>query len=162
MNTEDKTYDHIGEFQQGIAIVEKGGKYGAIMVGGKEIISPIYDELSVFDNGLATVRFNDEERTINMLGQILVKKEGDEIFLPEEYDWGYDFIGGSSVVFKNGQGYGVISCTYETILELVYSSFSKLENGSMVFYSRGLLNNSRFIHIDGGMSFPDFSGSSSI
>lgn len=151
MNTEDRTYDHIGEFHQGIAIVEKGGKYGAIMVGGKEIISPIYDELSVFDNGLATVRFNDEERTINMLGQILVKKEGDEIFLPEEYDWGYDFTNDFCVVFKKGHGYGMISYPNESILEPIYSSFLRLENGSIVFYTP--LNKSRLVYTDGEVFF---------
>lgn len=150
MNTKDKTYDHIGDFHQGIAIVKKDGKFGAIMIGGKEIIQPIYEALSDFNDGLATAMFNGEERTINMLGQILVKKEGDEIFLPEEYDWGYDFIGGSSVVFKNGQGYGMISCSYEIILELVYSSFSRLKNGAMVFYGH---YKSRFVHIDGEIHF---------
>lgn len=136
MNAEDKKYDHIGEFHQGIAIVEKQGKYGAIMIGGKEIISPIYDELSVFNNGLATAKFKGEERTINMLGQILVKKEDADVFLPEEYDWGYDFIDGLSVVYKDGSGYGIISDTFNVVLEPKHhfngEYFKIFENGCEV------------------------------
>ena len=131
MNTENK-YDHIGEFHQGVAIVEKQGKYGAVMIGGKEIISPIYDELSVFDNGLATAKFNGEERTINMLGQILVKKECDEIFLPEEYDWGFDFIGDICVVVKKDK-YGIIDHNFNVRLECEYDSFSNYHNGYAIF-----------------------------
>ena len=131
MNTEDRTYDHIGEFHQGIAIVEKGGKYGAIMIGGKEIISPIYEALSDFNNGLATAKFNGEERTINMLGQILVRKEGNEIFLPEEYDWGYNLVGKLFVVVKNCK-YGIIDEELNVVIECVYTYFGGNKNGHII------------------------------
>ena len=38
----NKVYDSVSEFKQGIAIVTKNGKFGAIMVGNKEIVKPIY------------------------------------------------------------------------------------------------------------------------
>ena len=37
MNAEDKKYDHIGEFHQGIAIVEKQGKYGDLDICNSEL-----------------------------------------------------------------------------------------------------------------------------
>lgn len=149
-NKEDKKYDEPPVYKQGIAIVRRNGKFGAIMVGGKEIVPPIYDNLSEFKDGYAVAKWNDEERVVNQSGQIRVLKGEKEIFLPEEYDWGYDFIEGASVVFKHGQGYGLISSSYETILELIFSSFSRLKSGAMVFYSH---YKSRFVHIDGEISF---------
>lgn len=38
-NIKDK-YDYIGEFHQGVAIVVKESLYGAILMGGHEIIVP--------------------------------------------------------------------------------------------------------------------------
>lgn len=49
-NIEDK-YDYIGEFHQGVAIIIKNDKYGAVMVGGKEILPPIYDNINPTTNG---------------------------------------------------------------------------------------------------------------
>ena len=42
------------------------------MVGGKEIIPPIYDALTEFEDGLAIAKYKDEERVINLSGQIQV------------------------------------------------------------------------------------------
>lgn len=90
-------YDSISDFKQGIAIVTKYGKYGAIMVGDKVIVKPVYNALSEFDNGYAKATYlldnnlGKTERTINMSGQISVKLAGNDIFLPDEYEWGFDF-----------------------------------------------------------------------
>jgi hypothetical protein len=40
-NTEDRKYDELPIYKQGIAIVKRYGKFGAVMVGGKEIVPPI-------------------------------------------------------------------------------------------------------------------------
>ena len=57
MNEFADKYDWIGEFHQGVAIVKKFEKYGAVMVGGKEIIPTIYDALSDFENGYAKAKY---------------------------------------------------------------------------------------------------------
>ena len=93
-------YDWIGEFHQGVAIVKKNEMYGAIMIGGKEIFPPIYDHLSNFENGYATATYLGEDRTVNLSGQIQVRKGNELVFLPEEYDWGYDFIDEIYVIVK--------------------------------------------------------------
>ena len=56
MNIFADKYDWIGEFNQGIAIFKKNGKFGAVLIGGKEIIPPVYDALSNFENGYATAQ----------------------------------------------------------------------------------------------------------
>ena len=68
-------YDEEPVFHQGIAIVKRNGKYGAIMVGGKEIVPPIYDALTEFTDGLAKVEYRSEERILNLSGQVQVKKD---------------------------------------------------------------------------------------
>ena len=80
MNELKNRYDYIGEFYQGVAIVVKNNFYGDIMVGGKEIVPPIYDDLSEFENGCAVAKWNNEERVINLSGQIRVLKGNKEIF----------------------------------------------------------------------------------
>ena len=44
-------YDFVGEFNQGVAIVIKDNLYGAVTIGGYEIIPPIYDYISPFNDG---------------------------------------------------------------------------------------------------------------
>ena len=125
-------YDHIGEFYQGVAIVIKNDKYGAIMIGGKEIVPPIYEELSEFKDGYAVAKWNSEERIVNLSGQIRVSKDDKEIYLPEEYDWGFDFIEDICVVVKNDK-YGIIDSHFNVKLECEYDSFSNYHNGYGVF-----------------------------
>ena len=98
---EDRKYDESPIFKQGIAIIRRNGKFGAVMVGGKEIVPPIYDDLSEFEDGYAVAKWNGEERVVNLSGQVRVLKGEKEIFLPEEYDWGFDFIEDICVVVKN-------------------------------------------------------------
>lgn len=131
-----KVYDSVSEFKQGIAIVTRNGKFGAIMVGNKEIVKPIYKELTEFENGYAKAKFpiaidgdsENLERTINMSGQIAVKQGQKEVFLPEEFEWGSDFHGDICIVVKNSF-YGVINNRFEYLYDCVYSSFTNFING---------------------------------
>jgi len=132
-NTEDKKYDEPLIYKQGIAIVRRNGKFGAIMVGGKEIVPSIYDELSEFKDGYAVAKWNGEERVINLSGQIRVLKGDKEIFLPEEYDWGYDFVESICVIVKIDENtlgeYGIISNDFKVLVEPFYNSCSGFNNG---------------------------------
>lgn len=131
-----KVYDSVSEFKQGIAIVTRNGKFGAIMVGNKEIVKPIYKELTEFENGYAKAKFpiaidgdsENLERIINMSGQIAVKQGQKEVFLPEEFEWGSDFNGDICIVVKNSF-YGVINNRFEYLYDCVYSSFTNFING---------------------------------
>lgn len=125
-------YDESPVFKQGIAIVRKYGKFGAVMVGGKEIVPPIYDDLSEFKDGYAVAKWNNEERVINLSGQIRVLKGNKEIFLPEEYDWGFDFIEDICVVVKNDK-YGIIDFNFNVKHDCEYDSFTNYHNGYAIF-----------------------------
>ena len=125
-------YDESPIFKQGIAIVRRYGKFGAVMVGGKEIVPPIYDDLSEFKDGYAIAKWNNEERVVNLSGQIRVLKGNKEIFLPEEYDWGFDFIEDICVVVKNGK-YGIIDFNFNVKHDCEYDSFTNYHNGYAIF-----------------------------
>ena len=128
----DNKYDSIGEFHQGVAIVVKNGKYGAILMGGKEILPPVYDMLTEFKDGFATAAFNGEERLVNMSGQIQVLKGENAVFLPEAFEWGFDYTGKFFVVKKGGK-YGVIDINYETHIDFIYDSYYGFHNGCVIF-----------------------------
>lgn len=132
MTNIDNKYDSIGEFHEGVAIVVKNGKYGAIMVGGKEIFPPIYDAFTDFENGLAKVKYEGKNRIVNLSGQVQVKKGKEYVFLPEEYDWGFDFIKGLCVVLKN-ERYGIIDNDFKCIVEPQYISFEGFHKGYAFF-----------------------------
>ena len=125
-------YDEPPVFKQGIAIVRKYGKFGAVMVGGKEIVPPIYDDLSDFKDGYAVAKWNNEERVVNLSGQVRVLKGDKEIFLPEEYDWGFDFIEDICVVVKNDK-YGIIDHNFNVKHDCEYDSFTNYHNGYAIF-----------------------------
>ncbi len=130
-------YDSISDYKHGIAIVTKYGKYGAIMVGDKVIAKPVYNALSEFDNGYAKATYllknNSEktERIINMSGQICVKFAETDIFLPDEYEWGFDFRNNICVVIKDGK-YGVIDRTFKVIHNCDYCAYEDFFNGYAV------------------------------
>ncbi len=126
-----KGYDEEPVFHQGIAIVKRNGKYGAIMVGGKEIVPPIYDALTEFTDGLAKVEFKGKERIVNLSGQVQVKKDNKDIFLPEDYDWGYDYVNKICVVIKSGK-YGIIDDNFKIIHGCDYTTFIDFQNGYAV------------------------------
>ena len=125
-------YDESPIFKQGIAIVRRYGKFGAVMVGGKEIVPPIYDDLSEFKDGFAVAKWNNEERVVNLSGQVQVFKDNKEIFLPEEYDWGFDFIEDICVVVKDDK-YGIIDFNFNVKHDCEYDSFTNYHNGYAIF-----------------------------
>ena len=128
MEKVNEKYDWIGDYCQGVALVKKNGKYGAMMVGGREIIPPVYDALTDFEGGYATATYNGEDRTVNLSGQIQVQKGEELVFLPEEYDWGFDYVEGICVVIKNGL-FGIIDKYLNSIIECDYTTFADFQNG---------------------------------
>lgn len=136
-------YDWIGEFHQGVAIVKKNEKFGAIMVGGKVIIPPIYKALSDFDNGIATAKYvtfehRIEERRINLSKQILVVCGNETLFLPDDYDWGHDFVGEICMVEKDGD-IGVIDKDGNVVVALGAYKSVVIISDSLVKVAEGFI-----------------------
>ena len=96
-NIKDK-YDYIGEFHQGVAIVVKNDLYGAILMGGHEIISPTYDYISTFKDGYAQAIRKGECVTINLSGRKCVCCENKIIEIGEAYDEVRNFYNGLACV----------------------------------------------------------------
>lgn len=128
ISSSSKGYDEEPVFHHGIAIVKRNGKYGAIMVGGKEIVPPIYDALTEFKDGLAKVQYDGEERIVNLSGQIQVYMNQKTVFIPERYDWGFDFINDICIVIKDNK-FGIINNELRVIFECEYTFFEKFKNG---------------------------------
>lgn len=62
-------YEEAGSFNDGFAIVCKGGKWGVIDRNGKETIPCVYDEVSCFNNGLAVVYKDDKLGFVDVNGK---------------------------------------------------------------------------------------------
>lgn len=153
MNIFADKYDWIGEFNQGIAIFKKNGKFGAVLIGGKEIIPPVYDALSNFENGYATAQFNylgyksNEKRIINLSGQVQVDKVDEKVFLPEIYDWGDDFVENLCIVVKKNEC-GVIDVEGNTIVPVgKYEAIKVISNNIIVVAAESYVENVKCIDV---------------
>jgi hypothetical protein len=61
-------YDDAGTFREGLAVVQKNGKYGYINREGVEVVPCVYDGAWGFSEGLARVRKNGKWGYINREG----------------------------------------------------------------------------------------------
>ena len=59
-------------FQDGMAAIKIGGKYGYINENGELLINPEYDSFNNFCNGYAVVKKDDKEGLINRQGDIII------------------------------------------------------------------------------------------
>ncbi len=115
-------YDYVGDFQDGMAIVNKGEKIGFIDKMGNEVIPCIYDYSEYADyffrEGLAFVRQGDK--------CFFIDKEGKKPF-DFKYDSANNFSEGLAVVWKDGKC-GYIDTKGNEIIALTdkqfYSDFS--------------------------------------
>lgn len=68
-------YSEIGEFEDGLAIVQKNGKCGFVNEEYKEVVPCIYDEVESFIHGLSIVRMGEMYGAINNKGIIAIPLE---------------------------------------------------------------------------------------
>ena len=78
-------YDKVSAFECGVAIVQKDGYYGAILMGGHEIIEPKYNYLSSFKDGFAEAIKDAECFIINLSGHKCVKFGNTFVEVPQIY-----------------------------------------------------------------------------
>ncbi len=104
-------YDRLYSFHEGLARVEKDGKFGYIDKLGKEIIPCKYDDAEDFNDGIAVVKINEKCGCINTKGRVKIPLKYQEIYyysdglFPVERDdkWGY----------MNQKGEIVVPCEYK-------------------------------------------------
>ena len=72
-------FEGVGNFSEGLAGVEVGGKYGFINRVGEVVVPPRFDCISEFSEGLASVRIGHQWGAINTTGSLVIPVEFDLI-----------------------------------------------------------------------------------
>jgi hypothetical protein len=71
----DFKYERIGEFSEGMAVVQKEGKFGFVDKSGKEVIPLMYEDAARFSEGLAAVKLNRKNGFINKKGEMVIEPQ---------------------------------------------------------------------------------------
>lgn len=129
MNDIKDKYDYIGEFHQGVAIVVKDSLYGAILMGGHEIIAPKYDYISTFKDGYAQTIRKGECKILDLSGRECKIYNDSLIVIPSKYDSVRDFKNGYACVSLNGK-WGVIDTECREIFEPQFYYLSDFIEGT--------------------------------
>lgn len=138
-------YNHQGPLLDGMACVERDGKWGFVNEAGEEVIPCIYDEVGAFSRGLVRVQLKGKWGFINMAGKEVIpcifddtgfmdevgvatvelngkygyyNKDGQEV-VPCIYDCASDFCGGLALVMKNDL-FGYIDPTGKELIPCRY------------------------------------------
>lgn len=114
----DYIYDDVSSFEDGISIVSRESKYGAISEDGNEIIDCKYEYIGAFHDGISCVKLNNKYGYIDNAGKIVVD------FI---YDFGGVFSNGIACVKLNNK-YGAIDKYNVTIIPFDYESEFKFVN----------------------------------
>lgn len=109
----DKTYEQVSDFQNDMAIVKAGGKYGYLSLDGKEI-APVYQEARYFEDGLASVRIKGRWGVID--------RDGKEVVAPHYKDAGPSYSDGLLAVEDNQNHWGFIDGKGKEVVPPVYKS----------------------------------------
>lgn len=150
-----ETYDSIGEFIQGVAIVVKDDKYGAILMGGHEIIAPEYDYISSFRDGYAQAIRKGETKILDLSGRECKEYKGKMIAIPSKYDVVRDFKDGFACVgIKPEWGnikWGVIDENCKEIFEPEFHYISDFTAGTAKYQEKSsqYANSWGFLSSDG-------------
>lgn len=112
-------WDWLDSFGDGLALVEKNGKWGYINTSGELAISCEWDVASSFSEGLARVQKDDKCGYINTSGEVVI---------PLEWAVANNFIDGLALVEKDGK-YGYISATGEAVIPLEWDDAYDFGNG---------------------------------
>lgn len=70
--SESQKYNRVGEFYEGLALIEQNGKYGYIDTQGNIAISPQYDEAGNFSEGLVAVVLDGKSFFIDAAGNVVI------------------------------------------------------------------------------------------
>lgn len=122
-------YDNLGNFVNGLAIVENDNKFGFINLEGTEIIPCIYEEASNFSDGLATVKLDSQWGAIDISGKTVI---------PFHYQYLGNFQDGIAS-FTLAPYKGLINKKEQIVTNLssIYFISSDLIDGLFIFESDG-------------------------
>jgi len=115
-------YESVSDFEQGMAIVKSGGKYGYIDKRGKEI-APLYQEARFFADGLAAVKEKNKWGVIDETGAYVIA--------PTYSNAGPAYSDGLLAVRDNKEKWGFIDKEGRTVIPFQYKSVHPLFHESM-------------------------------
>lgn len=150
MNEINDKYDHVGEFYQGVAIVVKDNLYGAVLMGGYEIVPPTYDYITSFKDGYAQAIHKGEYKILNLSGKECVKYNDGYIPIPSKYDYVRDFSGGYACV-RLGDKWGAIDTEGNEIFAPQFYYLSDFVGGVAKFKKENdsVCNSWGYVHVSG-------------
>jgi uncharacterized repeat protein (TIGR02543 family) len=117
-------YDFIGEFNEGLALVQQDGKYGFINTSGTVAIPLEYDMAGQFSEGLAAVSKDGLWGYINTSGDYILP-------ISLEYDFAGEFYRGGARVQKDGK-WGLINVLGTVVIPLIYDDILVEGNASLI------------------------------
>lgn len=154
-----KQYSKIGEFEDGLAVVQKNAKFGFVNEEYKEIAPCIYDEIDSFIHGLSIVRIGEMYGAINNEGKITIPLEypilidlsiwgptmlmavknnrfgvvdkANKIIVPFEFDL-VQAMFGMIIVTKNGKK-GLYNHKGELVIPIKYDDIAQPSNKSQTY-----------------------------
>ncbi len=122
-------YDHVFPENEGVSVIIKDGKYGAILSGGNILIQPKYDYLSSFKGGIAETlngRIDLSEHPVILLDEEFIHLPG--------YDSARDYKDLYSIVIKEGKC-GIIDINQKEVIPCEYDYISDFTNGIAYTYN---------------------------
>lgn len=119
-----KRYDHLSSFHEGLARVERSGKYGYIDKLGREIIPCTYDDADDFEFGVAVVAIAEKEGLINKKGKVIAPCIYDSIFSFDE-----DSTATVRIDSYPNSRYGRINIKGEIVIPLEYEECDNFREG---------------------------------
>ena len=169
-------YDFTGHFNDGLAMVKNGNKYGFVNIKGELAIPCIYDHALSFSEGLAAVGNNGKYGFINTKGHLVIPYIYDHVYcyfsngivavkqkdkfgyidrqgkqiIPFKYDYASPFKNGLADVKINGK-YGYINTQGELVVPCIYDECGYFNNGLAAVKTNGKYG---YIDIQGKLVIP--------
>ena len=112
----DANYTEILGFSEGMAAVNKDGKWGFIDTSGNEVVACIYDRVLNFSEGLASVTVGT---VLTGMKCGYINKTGETI-IPFDYLLAYSFNDGLAAVTKDARSFGYIDKSGATVIPFDY------------------------------------------
>jgi len=120
-------FDHAMSFVEGLAVVEKDGKFGYVTPDGAFAIVPQFEKAGSFSEGLACVQVKNKYGYINRVGEFVVEPV---------YDLGGSFSEGFARVKTKGK-YGFIDTLGHVVIDPVYDRALGFSEGFAVVVQNG-------------------------
>jgi hypothetical protein len=112
-------YDEIADFSEGLAIVKKSGRYGAVNRNGDEVIKPVFETLGDFSEGFAPFQKNGKYGFSDKQGFTAI---------PPVYDWVGNFRNGLCRVQFN-KYFGLINRKGDFVIEPAFDLVDEAAKG---------------------------------